>query len=269
MGARSTAITLDHLAKLGSTSVSLTPFGWMESASSATIGGEHVEAAAMPRGGETRDRVREAAAQARARGMEVMLKPHIWIRGGAWRGGIDPGGEEAWSAWWASYRAFLVYYAELAEEIGADSLVVGVELVSAVSRSPQEMVRTIWAVREVYSGELTYSANWDEQVDEAVWRELDAIGAQLYPPLSEEPLPSVELLRRALRVHLERWSELAERLDRPLWLTEVGLHLLADLGERTVRLAGEDAGARQASGRGVAASRLRGAVFGGADTPSR
>lgn len=216
--------TLEHLDDVGVTHVSLTPFGWMNSAQSAQIGGEHTSKRSIPEGGETIERLAAAVAQARQRGMEVMLKPHLWIRGGAWRGEIDPGSEEGWATWWESYEAFMLYYARAAQAHGIESLVVGVELVSAVRHGPDRFLSMIEAVREVYDGKLLYSANWDEEVPDRVWRALDVIGTQLYPPLTQvnEEEADVAALREALRPHLRRWHALGERVDRPVMLTEVG-----------------------------------------------
>ena len=221
-GTDASAEALDHLKSLGANWVSITPFGWMSSEKEAVIRGEYDRV--MPGAGETKGRVERVIAQARARDIKVMLKPHIWIRGGAWRGSIDPrvDGKPAWDAWWESYRVFILYYAKVAAEQEVDSLVVGVELVSAVKANPEQFIRTIEAVREVYDGHLTYSANWDEEVSPSVWSALDAIGVQLYPPLSKEKNPSDEALDEALDKHLRWWTAQAERVDKPILLTEVG-----------------------------------------------
>ena len=221
-GTASNADTLAHLDALGADWVSLTPFGWMKTLQSTEIRGEHLDASTMPDGAETRTRLVGAIKQARARDFRVMLKPHVWIGGGEWRGSIAPGSAQQWRAWWESYRAFIVYYAQIAAELEVEAFVVGVELVSAVREHPEQMLATIAAVREVYPGKITYSANWDEQVPDTVWQAMDAIGTQLYPPLSDAPAPSVSTLRQALRPHLAGWHALGERLDRPVWLTEVG-----------------------------------------------
>jgi hypothetical protein len=78
------------------------------------------------------------------------------------------------------------------------------------------------AVRGVFDGELTYAANWDSELSDALWQQLDAVGVQFYPPLTDTPDPSIELMREALRPHLARWSGLAERVDRPLIILETG-----------------------------------------------
>ena len=224
-GTDASAETLDHLQRLGVQWVSLTPFGWMSSLESTEISGEYERK--MPAAGETSGRLSRVVAQARARNIRVMLKPHLWIRRGAWRGAIAPradDGEDAWATWWDEYRAFILYYARFAARHDLDALVVGVELVSALRERPEEFVRTIEAVREVYDGPLTYSANWDEDVPLDVWRQLDGVGVQLYPPLTEslKARPTVGELRAALAPHMRRWSEVGEAAQKPVWLTEVG-----------------------------------------------
>ncbi len=221
-GSQANADTLKHLDALGATWVSLTPFGWMKSLQSTQIEGEHLTIQTLPDGAETRARMTGAIEQAREHGFKIMLKPHVWIGRGEWRGAIAPGDEAAWKIWWTSYREFIVYYAKLAAEFNVESFVVGVELVSAVREHPDEMLATIAAVREVYTGKITYSANWDEQLPDRVWQAMDAIGTQLYPPLSKESGPSVTTLREALRPHLRGWATVGERLGKPVWLTEVG-----------------------------------------------
>jgi hypothetical protein len=64
-------------------------------------------------------------------GLRVMLKPHLDLEDevttGWWRGHIGTyfTTEAQWSAWFASYRAFITHYARLAQQAGADQFVVG------------------------------------------------------------------------------------------------------------------------------------------------
>ncbi len=220
-GTDTSAETIAHMKDVGVEWLSITPFGWMSTLSSTTIGGEHAKGSFMPPGAESKDRVAGVFTQARAAGMKVILKPHIWIGRGEWRGSIAPEGGD-WASWWKSYRTFILYYAEMAERLDAEAFVVGVELVSALEAHPEEFARTVAEVRKVYSGKITYSANWDELHPPKLWRQLDAVGVQLYPPLSDDPAPSIADLCAALKPHLETWTTLAADADRPLWLTEVG-----------------------------------------------
>lgn len=229
-GSQANAQTLDHLKSLGVDWLSVTPFGWMSSVHDVNVSGEHQ--GQMPGAGESAQRMRALAKQARDRGFKLMLKPHIWIRGGQWRGHIAPraaatpgdGTATDWDAWWESYREFILYYARHAQELKIEVLVMGVELVSALreDRDGAQLKRTIAAIREVYSGQLTYSANWDERLDASRWALLDYVSVQLYGPLSQAVKPTRAELVSALGAQLKSWAALAAEAKRPLLITEVG-----------------------------------------------
>src|SRR5437660_9656031 len=68
-----------------------------------------------------------AMAKARALGMRVVLKPHVDVMDGSFRGDIAPSDA---NAWFASYRTMIDHYATLAQQAGASTLVVGTELTS-------------------------------------------------------------------------------------------------------------------------------------------
>lgn len=57
-----------------------------------------------------------------------MVKPCIDPLDDTWRALIQPTG---WPAWFTSYRAFILHYAELAQQEGVEQFSVGVEYTSA------------------------------------------------------------------------------------------------------------------------------------------
>jgi hypothetical protein len=154
------------------------------------------------------------------------LKPHIWLRhagDGAWRGDIAMETEEDWRRWFESYRRFALHYAALAERLGMPAYCVGTELHAAARDRPDDWRRLIADVREVYSGELTYAANWYREVEEvAFWDALDFIGVQGYFPLTTGPVPTVEELVAAWEPHAAQLEALARRHGRPVLFTEIG-----------------------------------------------
>ena len=89
------------------------------------------------------------SAWARALGIKTLLKPHLWVRHGAWPGDIAMGTGDAWKAWFASYEAFILHYARLAEANGFEALAVGTEMAKASART-EDWKRIIARVREVY-----------------------------------------------------------------------------------------------------------------------
>lgn len=216
-GSATSAASLDELADAGMGAVSLTAFGWMSSLSSTEI------RIARVRGSETFDRMRVDAERAHALGLEVMVKPHLWIGHGDWRGDIDPAEDAGgWDAWFDSYEAFILEHARFAASIDAAWFCVGVELVSSTRAHPDRWRALIAAIREVYDGRLVYAANWDE-VDHVTFHDaLDAVGVQHFAPLAEAPGADFATLRAASQRWLDRWSGIATEVDRPLVLTEVG-----------------------------------------------
>lgn len=223
-GSEESASALDHLETVGVDWVSVTPFGFMGDTDETVVRGEHMEKG--PRGAETAARVTAVVEQAHARNMKVMLKPHIWIRGGKWRGRIKPINDEGkldWKAWWDSHDAWILYYAELAAKLDVAALVVGLELHTAVQAHPERLVQLAEKVRKIYDGHVTYSANWNEPVPDDVWLAMDSVGVQFYPPLVKERggWSDAEVTAN-LRKYLDEWNTVAERVGKPFVITEVG-----------------------------------------------
>lgn len=155
---------------------------------------------------------------ARDRGMTVLLKPHVDVLDGSFRGDLQPADP---AVWWGAYEEMIDHYARLAQEAGADALVVGVELRS-LSRDADAFARIIASAREHFDGALTYAANWDEVHQVGFWRSLDMIGVDAYYPLADRPGEGVPELRAAWAPHIARLEALSERVGRPVLITELG-----------------------------------------------
>lgn len=162
---------------------------------------------------------------ARGLGLKVLLKPHVDIlEGNRWRGEIGPAFTEAdWAVWFASYRSFILHYAALAAEAGADLFSIGCELDATVHRG-SEWRSVIAAVRQVYPGRLIYADDQAESAPDAVtwWDALDLIGMDAYPTLSAETRPSVSSLCLGWEGYLDKLHRLSERWGKPLVITEIG-----------------------------------------------
>lgn len=140
--------------------------------------------------------------------------------------------EAEWQAWFASYRRFLLHYAELAERTGIEALAVGTEL-GGTTRREKEWRALIADVRSRYRGSLTYCANWSEDVDHvAFWDALDWIGVQAYYPITERTAPSIDELKAGWRKPIAALKALSERTKRPVVFTEVGYHALDTAASR-------------------------------------
>jgi hypothetical protein len=217
---------LDRLAAAGVEWIAQTPFGWQAGPSDP-----HVELVTGGRvyWGETDEGIAATTALARERGIETLLKPHVWVRGGggAWPGDVAFQGEEQWQRWFASYRTFLLHYARLAQRLDIPALCVGTELRRTVSREAQWRT-LIAAVRQVYDGRLVYAANWHGELEEVpFWDALDYVGVQAYFPLSEAAVPAVEELVAAWDPHLGAVERVQARWSKPVLFTEIGYRSVA------------------------------------------
>ena len=217
-GSAPCARAMSESRRLGANWVSLTPFGraWDLKASG-------VDRTFEAPYDENQKAVRAAIAQAHAENLRVLLVPHLWVETGGWRALIDPGSDEGWERWAASYRAWLLDWAELAADEGVEMFSVGVELRSWVTtpRAPS-FVEIVRDVREVYPGLVTYAANWDDVHHTVVLGELDVIGVNGFYPLAEaDGAPLGDLMKggRAIR---DKLKTLSEEWDKPVMFTEIG-----------------------------------------------
>ena len=175
--------------------------------------------------------VERVIAHARGRGLKVMLKPHVDLTDDPdhYRGEIGPGFTDAdWTAWFASYRPFILHYAAMAERTGCELFCVGCELgTTAVHAAAWREI--VAAVRSVYSGPLTYADNQVEMSLDAVswWDAVDYIGQDAYPTLTTVTEPTVEDLLAGWTVFRARLQRLSESWDKPLILTEIGCRSVA------------------------------------------
>ena len=143
-------------------------------------------------------------------GVRLFWKPHLAYWGSfEWRGDIDfDQDSEAWKRFFEGYQLFIVDQARLAESLGVELFSVGVEYEKTTHRE-SEWRRIIAAVRSVYSGRLTYAANWDSLDRVPFWDVLDVIGVHAYFPLVEDPNPDREQLWNGWNKpmsHLESFS---------------------------------------------------------------
>jgi hypothetical protein len=163
---------------------------------------------------------------ARARGFEVFLFPILRVEDrsdGGWRGVLAPTDLDAF---FESYRGFLLDFAKLAERTRVPLLSVGSEL-SSMERHEDRWRALIAEVRAVYSGALTYSANWDHYFEVGFFDALDYAGVTGYfelvdPAKPAAERPAVEELIHGWREHWARLMRWQRKVDRPLILTEVG-----------------------------------------------
>ncbi len=172
--------------------------------------------------GETRRGAKQYIEMLKNNGVKVMMKPQIWIWRGEFTGDMEMKSEEDWKTLEATYEDFILTFAELAEETQSEILCIGTELEEFVENRPEYWMELIAKIRKVYSGKLTYAANWDEYSRTPFWDEMDFIGVDAYFPLSEERFPTMEELKTGWQPWKAKIVELSEKVDKPVLFTEFG-----------------------------------------------
>jgi hypothetical protein len=175
-----------------------------------------------------------AIAEFHAKGVKVMLKPHVDVVDQTWRGAIHPSDV---NGWFASYTTFITHYAQLAQANGAEMLCFGTEFATMTGAANQ----TAWnnviaAIRSAgYAGKLVYAANatWagDEFTSVSFWDnpQLDVIGLDGYFPLTNQADPTVAQLVAAWSSNKNGENVVADVLNfaaahpsKPVIFTEIG-----------------------------------------------
>jgi len=157
-------------------------------------------------------------------GFKTILKPHIDLDDGNWRGNIELNSEEDWQKWFENYNNFITHYAQLAQNTGVDMLIIGTEFEKTVQRN--EWNNIIDNVRAIYSGKITYAANWEGYKNVPFWDKLDYIGINSYFSLSNELNPSIETLKANWEYIAQELDAFSELHNKKIMITEVGYQSL-------------------------------------------
>ncbi|MCS6892317.1 MAG: hypothetical protein RMK64_03090 [Rhodovarius sp.] len=219
LGSEAAARACAAMRRIGADTVALVPFLWQS----------HPADPQIIRGADTSDDDLAAGIrQARAAGLRVLLKPHVWVPE-SWAGAVEMREEAHWQLWFRRYATAIARLAEVAQAAGAEAFAIGTELARCSHREEWEMV--IAAARAAFGGALTYVAHNAEEAQRVpFWTSLDAIGASLYPVLgpADEEAAWVAPMRR----EAETLAGLAARLAKPVWVCEIGLRSAAGATER-------------------------------------
>ena len=209
---------VDEVLSLHANHAAVMPFGFIRDINSPEI----IHNTDRQWFGETKNGAKQYIELLHKNGVQVMVKPQIWIWRGAFTGTLKMNSEEEWRALEKSYDDFILTYAELAEETQAGILCIGTELEQFVKNRPAYWKSLVQKIRKVYKGKLTYAANWDEYPRTSFWEDLDYIGIDAYFPLSEEKTPSVEQLKKGWQPWKKKIVALSKEKDKPVLFTEFG-----------------------------------------------
>ncbi len=155
-----------------------------------------------------------AISYAHSLGMKVILKPMLDVNDGTWRANINPSAANR-NTWFTNYSNFINHYATIAQNYNVEMLSVGCELCD-VEQYTSNWTTVINNARALYTGPLTYSANWSPNgslggyTNIAWWNQLNEVGIDAYFPLTNTNDPSEASLQAA-------WTSQANSLHT--WLS--------------------------------------------------
>jgi hypothetical protein len=190
-----------------------------------------------------------------ARGMKVLLKPHVDVKDGTWRGDILPSDP---AAWFASYQTFIDHYADIAKRKKVEMFCVGTELKTMTDNKkwmstsrPTAFISDHWKflineVRTRLTGAdpsilLVYAANAVHPQDEfaqiefwnssGTYQGLNYVGLDAWWKLTNVADPSLLALEKAWSMNREGFDPLQSAVD---WHAFTGLPVvITELGSRS------------------------------------
>lgn len=157
-----------------------------------------------------------------AKGLHIMLKPHLWMSEG-WRSNIHFDSDEEWNLWFTYYKKTMLHYATMAEITNVELLCIGTELNSSMIKQPKQWMELVKEIRSIYKGKLTYAANWNDSYNTMeLWNELDYIGIQAYYPLTKVKNPDLTTIKKGWDPYMEELESVSRQYNKPILFTEVG-----------------------------------------------
>lgn len=203
--------SIDAAKSLGANWFAVVPTWYQASQTSSQIYPDSTKSATL-------DDLRAVIALAQSKGFQILLKPHIDLNDGSWRGQINP---TDLAAWQSSYRDFIFTMADLSQETGVSILAIGTELKTR-SGDVAFWRDLIAGVRARYSGKLTYAANWDEYDSVTFWDLLDDIGIDFYFPLTNDRNATEAQMEAALQNIGNTLESFSASQGKPFLFTEIG-----------------------------------------------
>lgn len=221
---------------------------------------------------ESQSVIAATIAEANSRGMSVMVRPLIDFLDpskigsysvGDWRSTYNPSNA---AGFFASYKTMIVAIAQMAQANGAASLSIGAELDQLTGPAYLSYwTDIVTSVRAVFSGKLTYSSDWDDNISPwqgqhgltagtgdlatqvSFWSQLDYLGIDCYAPLSDAANPTLANLvagctstpsdTTSLSVTgnqslISYFASVATQAGKPLLFTEIGYESANDAAKQ-------------------------------------
>ena len=171
--------------------------------------------------GDTPPGITNTIRDARQNGLKVFIKPHFWVSNQGWPGDYDLSDSD-WKTWEINYEIFMMQMARIAESNDVEMICIGTEFKIAIRKRRRFFEELIRKLRKVYSGKITYAANWDNFKYVTFWDQLDYIGVDAYFPLSSDATPNKEDLQAKWNPFVKEMAAAAETHQKQVIFTEFG-----------------------------------------------
>ncbi len=208
--------------------IAVIPYGFMRNDEPKVNFGQHE----WQWWGETPEGAEETIKTAMESGLQVMLKPQIYIHGG-WTGDVSFYKEANWKEWETSNEKYILLFAEIAQKYDVPLFCIGTEWKKTVDVREEYWRGLIKKVREIYSGSLVYAANWDEYNKVPFWDALDYIGINAYFPLLNKDQPMASELKKAWLPIENEIASFSKKENRPILFTEFGYMSVENCAHQT------------------------------------
>ncbi len=215
--------SLQKQKRMGSNAISIVPYSFIRGGEDATPSYLSLNNSAR---GENDQGVIHSAYEAKQLGMSVLLKPQVFV-GGSWSGAMDFKTETQWQSFFNYYYRWIRHYAFLAEIHNIAMFSVGVEFSKATLTHEADWTKMIKNLRGLYSGKLTYCANWGEEFETInLWEDLDFIGINSYYPLSDSNDATDTELKANFKTVTSKIERIYNKHKKPIVFTEIGFRSL-------------------------------------------
>lgn len=209
---------IDPILNIKSNYTTLMPFGFIQSKDDPSV----IFNTDRQWYGETKEGIEQYVLELKNNNLSIMLKPQLWIRYGEFTGDLTMESEDNWELFEETYTAFILEFATIADQLQIEIFCIGTELEQFVINRPEYWLTLIEEVKKVYSGKITYAANWNEYEKVPFWGELDFIGIDAYFPLNDNQIPSIADSRLGWKVHKTNIEAIQIEFNKQVIFTEYG-----------------------------------------------
>ena len=199
--------SLSRLKHLGTNAIAIVPYSYMRDDQKAT------PIPIVTRSGtETDEGLIVSQSHAQELGMFCLLKPQIWL-GRSWPGSIEMQSDEEWIAFFNHYKKWIMHFALLAELHEFDAFCIGVEFAKASIAKPEKWRSLIKDIKAIYSGPITYAANWGEEFENLTfWDDVDFIGLNCYYPLHSSDQTTKNQMVKEISKTAKKVAEISKKI---------------------------------------------------------